>query len=50
MNPEIAIIATLCGLVAGGLVWFGWSLVENIRHMMRGDGGKISDNDDGDLF
>lgn len=50
MNPELAIIATLCGLVAGGLVWFGWSLVENIRHTFGGGSSKPAAPDDADIF
>lgn len=50
MNPELAIIAALCGLVAGGLVWFGWSLVENIRYATQGDRTKAGAPDDAEIF
>ncbi|MCL4216145.1 MAG: hypothetical protein KJ052_03955 [Candidatus Hydrogenedentes bacterium] len=37
MLGKIIGISLLAGAVAGGIVWFGWSLAENIRALGRAD-------------
>lgn len=33
--PQLIVIPVMTGLVAGGAVWFGWDLAENLAHRLK---------------